>query len=98
MDVKFPQNYPFSPPFLRIISPRFKYLTGHVTSAGAICMQVLTEKHWAPACSMESLFTTVRSEIMEGGGRLDPSKLHIPYSEHEAHKSFVRVSVGHGWA
>lgn len=26
--VTFPQDYPFSPPFIRVIRPRFQYLTG----------------------------------------------------------------------
>ncbi len=97
MDVQFPSNYPFAPPFVRVISPRFKYLTGHVTQAGAICMQILTDKHWVPACSMESLILTIKSEILEGGGRLDPEKYNIPYSEQEARTSFTRVARGHGW-
>jgi ubiquitin-protein ligase len=97
IEVTFPQNYPFSPPFLRVISPRFKCLTGHVTSAGALCMQILTEKHWDPACSMESLIITIKSEILEGGGRLDPHNYNLPYTQNEAIESFNRVSRGHGW-
>lgn len=97
IDVKFPENYPFSPPFLRVIRPRFQHLTGHVTSGGALCMQVLTEKYWDPACSMESLIISIKSEILEGGGRLDPNNFHMPYSEKEAVESFQRVSRGHGW-
>jgi len=60
-------------------------------------MQVLTDKHWSPAYSLESLFVSIKSEIMEGGGRLDPGKYHIPYGEKEAHESFHRVAKGHGW-
>jgi len=96
-EMKFPQNFPMSPPFIRIIKPRFQHLTGHVTQAGALCMQILTDKYWSPACSLESLIVTIKSEIMEGDGRLDPSKYHIPYGEKEARESFHRVSMGHGW-
>jgi ubiquitin-protein ligase len=98
MEVMFPQTYPISPPFIRIISPRFRYQTGHVTSAGALCMQVLTDKHWSPACSIESLIVTIKSEILEGEGRLDPAKYNIPYTLEEAKSSFVRVARGYGWA
>lgn len=97
IEVKFPETYPFSPPFLRVIRPRFQHLTGHVTQAGAICMQILTEKYWDPACSMESLIITFKSEILEGEGRLDPQRYNVPYSESEARDSFVRVARGHGW-
>lgn len=97
IEVSFPDNYPFSPPFLRVVTPRFVRLTGHVTSAGALCMQLLTEKHWDPACSMESLIITIRSEILEGGGRIDPNMHNIPYPETDARRSFINVSRGHGW-
>lgn len=97
MEVRFPDNYPLSPPFIRIISPRFKYQTGHVTSAGALCMQILTDKFWSPACSMESLIITIKSEILEGDGRLDFEKYKIPYTLNEAKTSFIATMRGHGW-
>jgi ubiquitin-protein ligase len=97
MEVRFPENYPLSPPFIRVISPRFKYQTGHVTSAGALCMQVLTDKFWSPACSIESLIITIKSEILEGEGQLDYQKWNIPYTLNEAKSSFIRVARGHGW-
>ncbi len=97
MEVRFPDNYPFSPPFIRVVKPRFKYQTGHVTSAGALCMQVLTDKFWSPACSIESLIITIKSEILEGEGRLDYNKYNIPYTLSEAKSSFVRVAMGHQW-
>jgi ubiquitin-conjugating enzyme E2 Q len=97
LELKFPSNYPFSPPFIRIITPRFKYLTGHITQAGALCMQVLTEKHWSPACSIESLIVTIKSEILEGEGRIDPVNYNIPYSEKEAKESFIRLARAHSW-
>ena len=28
MEMKFPGDYPMNPPFVRILRPRFKYLTG----------------------------------------------------------------------
>jgi ubiquitin-conjugating enzyme E2 Q len=97
MEVRFPDNYPLSPPFIRVVTPRFKYQTGHVTSAGALCMQVLTDKFWSPACSIESLIVTIKSEILEGEGRLDYEKYKIPYTLNEARTSFINVARGHNW-
>jgi ubiquitin-protein ligase len=97
MEVRFPQSYPLEPPFIRVVSPRFKYQTGHVTSAGALCMQVLTDKFWSPACSIESLIVTIKSEILEGEGKLDYDKYNIPYTLNEAKSSFTRIARGHGW-
>jgi len=48
MNIQFPADYPFSPPFCRIIRPRFEFHTGHVTIGGSICMELLTRKGWSP--------------------------------------------------
>jgi ubiquitin-protein ligase len=97
LEMIFPHEYPFEPPFVRIVSPRFKYQTGHVTSEGALCMEILTQKGWVPSTSIESLVITIESEILQGGGRLDRGNIHKPYSEARARESFIRVCRGHGW-
>lgn len=40
----FPPNFPFAPPFIRVIRPRFMFRTGHVTIGGSICTEMLTNK------------------------------------------------------
>lgn len=44
VEMRFGKDYPFSPPFVRVIRPRFLSLMqgggGHVTAGGAICMEV----------------------------------------------------------
>ncbi len=30
MEMKFPKDYPMNPPFVRVLRPRFKFLTGKV--------------------------------------------------------------------
>jgi ubiquitin-protein ligase len=98
MEIKFPENYPFSPPFMRVVRPRFMHLTGHITqNGGAICNELLTEKGWLPTCSIESLVIVVVSEIIEGDGRLDPNKYNVDYTLTEAKVDFVRVAQSHGW-
>ncbi|ARF10022.1 ubiquitin-conjugating enzyme E2 [Indivirus ILV1] len=97
LEIKFPQNYPFSPPFLRVVRPRFMYQTGRITSAGSWCNELVTEKGWIPTCTTESLLITLISEIIDGGGRIDPHKYHIPYTLAEAEAAFIRVAKSHGW-
>jgi ubiquitin-protein ligase len=97
MEAMFPAAYPFAPPFIRVVKPRFKHLTGHVTREGALCMQILTDKYWDPACAMESLLITIKSEMLAGGGEIDPVNYHIPYSEESARRSFDMVAKSHGW-
>lgn len=97
LEIKFPPNYPFSPPFIRVVRPRFMHLTAHITLMGSFCHELLTEKGWSPSCTIESLLTILISEMLEGEARLDPSKLNIPYNEAEARESFTRIAKAHGW-
>ena len=53
MEMKFPKDYPMNPPFVRVIRPRFKFLTGHVTIGGSVCMQLLTRSGWRPTTDIE---------------------------------------------
>lgn len=57
----------------------------------------MTEKGWVPTCTTESLMVYIISQMVEGGGRIDPQKYHIPYTLEEAEASFVRVARSHGW-
>lgn len=97
IEIKFPPNYPFSPPFVRVVLPRFKHLTGHVLSSGAFCNELLTEKGWSPVCTIEMLIIQLMSEIIEGNGRVDEHMFNIPYSFDEAKAGFLRVAKQHGW-
>jgi len=98
LEIRFPENYPFSPPFIRVISPRFMPLTGHIGgSSGAVCNEILSERHWVPTCSIESLITIIVSEIIEGNGRLDPNTYNIPYSYEEAKEGYLRIMKSHNW-
>lgn len=97
VELRFPPSYPFNPPFVRIVKPRFKQLTGHVTSGGSICSELLTNKHWVPTFSIESLIVNIKTDILEGGGRIDPQRLNQGYDLREAQESFQRVAKAHGW-
>ena len=85
------------PPFVRVITPRFAFHTGHVTVGGSICMELLTSSGWRPTYTVESVLIQIRSSFVEGGGRLDPQRAHIPYSALEACEAFKRVAREHGW-
>merc|ERR1719379_2781174 len=97
MDVAFPPDFPFSPPFIRILRPRFQFHTGHVTVGGSICMELLTPAGWLPSYSLENVFVQIRSEMTEGGGRVDFQQGDRDYPEAEARDAFQRVARQHGW-
>jgi len=93
--IKFPEDFPLSPPFCRIVRPRFQFHTGHVTIGGSICMELLTRKGWSPENSIEAVIMTIRSNFLEGGARLQPG--YGDYTEAEAVESFNRLVRAHGW-
>ncbi|AYV79264.1 MAG: ubiquitin-conjugating enzyme E2 [Faunusvirus sp.] len=97
MELTFSDQYPYQPPFCRIISPRFEYRTAHVTSGGSICLELLTPQGWSPACTIESLLVQIKALIVEGEGRLDTVNYKMPYTLDSAKKSFELVARGHGW-
>merc|ERR1712194_356403 len=80
MDVQFPDTYPMSPPFIRVVRPRFQMHTGHITIGGSVCMQLLTPSGWLPSVSLENVFVSIRSEMIEGGGHIDMENSGRDYS------------------
>lgn len=42
LHMSFPDNFPFAPPFLRVVEPRIE--KGFVMDGGAICMELLTPR------------------------------------------------------
>jgi ubiquitin-protein ligase len=56
LEMSFPDQYPFEPPFVRVTRPRFKRQTGFVMN-GALCMELLTKVwifYFAPSMWMLS--------------------------------------------
>lgn len=97
MEIRFDTKYPFLPPFLRVVRPRFQPQTSHITSGGSICVDILVQGIWKPTCSIESLILQIKLLILEGDGRLDGVNLNKPYTISDAEDSFVRVAKSHGW-
>lgn len=96
MEVLFPDKYPMDPPFIRVVRPRFQMHTGHITIGGSVCMQLLTPSGWLPSVSLENVFVSIRSEMVEGGGRLDLGRTS-DYTAAEAREAFQRVASRYGW-
>ena len=69
LEMSFPDQYPFEPPFVRVVAPRFKRQTGFVMS-GALCMELLTRDGWNPINDIESVIVSIRSLMVVGDGRL----------------------------
>lgn len=70
LEMSFPDQYPFEPPFVRVTRPRFKRQTGFVMN-GALCMELLTNDGWNPINDIESVIVSIRSLLVVGDGRLE---------------------------
>lgn len=65
LTMKFKDDYPFTPPFVRIVYPRFKRQTGYIID-GAFCMELLTNQVFAHGFAVGcSMFVVV---VAGGGG------------------------------
>ncbi|KFP15900.1 Ubiquitin-conjugating enzyme E2Q-like 1 [Egretta garzetta] len=102
LNLTFPDNFPFSPPFMRVLSPRLE--NGYVLDGGAICMELLTPR--LPAAGGEGLcvvhmfnegflFCLVQGRICRKAGK---SKKSFSRKEAEAtFKSLVKTHEKYGW-
>ena len=104
LELRFPAQFPMDPPFVRVIRPRFVGFShgggGHVTTGGAMCMELLTQSGWLPTISIESVLLQVRMAILNPDPR--PARLLLnrsstEYSVGEAVDAYKRVSYSHGW-
>ncbi|BGP24987.1 hypothetical protein JCM10295v2_003907 [Rhodotorula toruloides] len=102
MEIRFGDTYPFSPPFFRVVHPRFMPFIrgggGHVTGGGSICMDLLTSDGWSSVYTIDAILLQIRMSNLEPRpGRLDPQDWNIPYTMDEAIAGFRRAAATHGW-
>lgn len=97
-EVRFGDDFPFSPPFLRVLRPRFRPNTTYVLSGGGLCLQVITSAGWSPAMSLLNLFISVKSTLSISSARLD-TRDRRPYgSAADAMRTLSRAAAIHNWA
>ncbi|KAI0097688.1 hypothetical protein GGR51DRAFT_552941 [Nemania sp. FL0031] len=105
LEIRFLRGFPLTPPFIRVIKPKFLPYArgggGHVTAGGALCMELLTNTGWSPVGSMESVLLQVRLAMCS----LDPKPARLErltpgnsqYSMQEAVEAYMRAATSHGW-
>jgi hypothetical protein len=100
--ILFPNDYPRSVPFVRVVRPRFKYHTGHVTLGGSICNEMLTPAGWREM-NVESLIYAVLGILQDGKAEIQMQPdVHCSSPQDDYHLGFARVSYeaaarAHGW-
>jgi len=99
LELLFDSNFPYSPPFVRVLRPRFAPRTGHITSGGSICIEALTRNGWTANLPIESLLVQIQALINDSQppATLDPFGANRPYGMQEAREAFRRVAADHGW-
>ncbi|KAK3098899.1 hypothetical protein FSP39_024125 [Pinctada imbricata] len=75
----FKDNFPFEPPFVRVINPVLQ--GGYVLGGGAICMELLTRQGWTSAYGMESVILQISATLVKGKARIQfgASKVGLPH-------------------
>lgn len=96
-EIRFDNDYPVKPPFVRIIRPHFKYLSGHITVGGAFCNPILTNQKWRATISIVNLIELLLVNMEDGGAELDNSNKKTPYTLGAAKKAYIRYKNAHGW-
>ena len=101
-EITFPKTFPTAHPFVRIVRPRFRYRTGHVTVGGSICTSLLTAQGWE-RMDIQSLLYSLVGILEEGGAVIQTSRdIHctvpfVDYTEYEARDAHRRMLQVHGW-
>ncbi|KAM3069277.1 hypothetical protein ACMFMG_010784 [Clarireedia jacksonii] len=106
LEIRFGKDYPHSPPFVRVVRPRFLAFMagggGHVTAGGALCMELLTNSGWSAVSSIESVLLQVRLALMSTDPK--PARLEHKgkanqrdYGTQEAMDAFIRACRAHDW-
>ena len=98
--LRFPPDYPFSPPFVWNYYPQIE--KSCVFSNGGICHQQLSLQQnngWAPQMSPETLMVGVISTIKTYPNMRIKEGAHHPNLEDGARKDFTRIESAHsnGW-
>ncbi|KAG1868338.1 hypothetical protein DFJ58DRAFT_858928 [Suillus subalutaceus] len=102
-EIRFPSTFPHSPPFFRLVMPRFLPFMqgggGHITVGGSICMDLLTSAGWLPSYNIASVLLQIKLAISSTDpkpARLDQN-WEQPYHPQEALSGYTRAAAIHGW-
>lgn len=94
-EILLPERYPFEPPFIRLVTPRFAFLSGHITRGGSICMELLTKQGWTSSISVDKVLLMIKQNMMDGGARIDPKLIGKVYGYQEAVEAYDRMLRNH---
>lgn len=99
IEIEFKPGYPHKPPFVRILNPRFKQNTGHITLGGSICMELLSNQGWNPIMTIDSLINQIKLVMCDGAAEIDEInfKNNSTYNYENAIEAHKRAMETHRW-
>lgn len=102
LEMRFNKDFPYTPPYVRVIRPRFLGFNqgggGHIVLGGAMCMELLTNTGWSSVSSIESVLMQIRMAVAsEPFARLDMRSANADYGTGEAAEGYIRACRTHGW-
>ncbi|KAL1246973.1 hypothetical protein QQF64_034275 [Cirrhinus molitorella] len=95
---KTEDNFPFDPPFVRVVSPVLS--GGYVLGGGALCMELLTKQGWSSAYSIESVIMQINATLVKGKARVQFGANKNQYNlarAQQSYKSLVQIHEKNGW-
>lgn len=97
LEFKFGSSFPQEPPIVRFVSPLI--IGGHVSSHGAICMELLTAAGWTPVNSIDAVCIQIRALLIAGNARIDMTRPLSTerYTLEGALRDLSSIVFSHGW-
>ena len=98
LSILFTDNFPFDPPFVRVVYPIM--MGGFVKTGGAICLDLLTPDGWSSAYSIEAVITQVATFLTKGNARINFEANRDTYNYRRARATYdhiIRMHKKHGW-
>jgi ubiquitin-conjugating enzyme E2 Q len=69
IEVRFPPDFPRKPFSLRVVRPRFRIYTGHITAGGSVCIEALTTGsspgRWQSEYSLSGILALVATNMLD---------------------------------
>uniref|UniRef100_A0A8C1DBM1 E2 ubiquitin-conjugating enzyme n=1 Tax=Cyprinus carpio carpio TaxID=630221 RepID=A0A8C1DBM1_CYPCA len=97
LNFSYKDNFPFDPPFVRVVSPVLS--GGYVLGGGALCMELLTKQGWSSAYSIESVIMQINATLVKGKARVQFGANKNQYSlarAQQSYKSLVQIHEKNG--
>ncbi|TSL75328.1 Ubiquitin-conjugating enzyme E2 Q2 [Bagarius yarrelli] len=104
LNFSYKDNFPFDPPFVRVVSPVLSggpvdNVFSYVLGGGALCMELLTKQGWSSAYSIESVIMQINATLVKGKARVQFGANKNQYNlarAQQSYKSLVQIHEKNG--